>query len=68
MTSGHWWFALLGLGCLFVLAWAAYQFVRHPDRFDADLARKYLRGEIDWHELERRQRAHRRQRRSQRGS
>jgi peptidoglycan/LPS O-acetylase OafA/YrhL len=68
MTSGPWWLALLGLGCLVALAWSAYQLVRHPYRFDADLIGKYQRGEIDWRALERRQRARRRRRRSRQGS
>lgn len=66
MQAWHWALSILGLGCLFVLAWSIYQLVRHPDGFDPDLVGLYHRGEIDWRELERRQRA--RQHRSRQGS
>jgi hypothetical protein len=55
-----WWVALLGLGCLMAIAWSIVYLRRHPYRFDPDLVGLYQRGEIDWRELERRQRARRR--------
>jgi hypothetical protein len=60
VQAWHWALTILGLGCLIVLAWSIYHLVRHPYRFDSDLLGLYHRGEIEWRELERRQRARRR--------